>query len=402
MTLVPAVRPAGVPSPRRPVPPRGPSGAPVRSVCLYTCSFNPSGMGAHMLALAERYVATGLEVSVAYWPAPAADALMSRAADLGAHPVTTRHPRDPAYAGALEADLRALRPDVVHVHVGTGREDFGAARAARRAGVPAVVETLHLPWLMRDSRKLRRFQRSIRQVDRIVTVSERQAESYLRIGVPEDTLTTVPNGVPPRGAGPGRREARRRLDLAPDQPVVLTTGRLVDQKGHRYLVESLPEVVRSVPGVAVVVLGGGPLHDVLAQRAQDLGVAGALRLVGHRDDARELLDAADVYALPSVAEAMPLALIEAMDAGLPAVGTDIIGTSEVLQAGVTGLLVPPRRPRELGTALVRLLTDAGLRRRYGAAAKRRYDGRFTAVRMAEETLRVYDEALAARAVGSPA
>ena len=401
MTLVPALRAAGVPSQRRPH--AASRRRLVRSVCLYTCSFNPSGMGAHMLTLAEHYVAAGLGVTVAYWPAPAADALMSRAADLGATPLPTRHPRDPAYAEDLGTVLRHHRPDVVHVHVGTGREDFGGARTAERAGVPAVVETLHLPWLLRDSRRVPGFLRTLREVDRVITVSERQAESYVRIGVPRATVTTVPNGVPPRGPGPGRDQARRRLGIGPDQPVVLSTGRLVDQKGHRYLVACVPDLLRAFPTAVVVVVGGGPLHDVLAEQAAALGVAHAVRLVGHRTDARELLDAADVYALPSVAEAMPLALIEAMDAGLPAVGTDIIGTSEVVEDGETGLLVPPRDPRALGEALLRLLGDPALRQRYGSAARRRYRTRFTAVRMVEETLQVYDAALVeASALGSPA
>lgn len=379
---------------RTAVPLTGGSGA-VRSVCLYTCSFNPSGMGAHMLALAEQYAASGVEVSVAFWPAPAAEALMSRAGDLGARLLQTPHPRDPTYADALAAAFRRVAPDVVHVHVGTGREDFGGARVARRAGVPAVVQTLHLPWLLRDTRKVPSFLGTLEAVDRVLTVSERQADSYVRIGVPASAITTIVNGVPPRGPGPGRDEARRRLGLRPEQPVVLTTGRLVDQKGHRYLVDCVPDLVAEVPDAAVVVIGGGTLQDPLARRAESLGVADTVRLVGHREDARALLDAADVYVLPSVAEAMPLALLEAMDAGLPAVGTGIIGTSEVLEDGVTGLLVPPRDPRALGAALLELLGDPALRRRFGSAARLRFRSRFTAERMAEQTLRVYDEALVA-------
>jgi glycosyltransferase involved in cell wall biosynthesis len=394
MTLVPARRSAGLPQMRRPPVASRPA---VRSVCLYTCSFNPSGMGWHMLALAEEYVAAGLDVSVAFWPAPAAEALMSRAAGLGATLIRTPHPRDPAYADELTAAFGAVGPDVLHVHVGTGREDFGGARAAKRAGVPAVVETLHLPWLMRDSRRVPGLLRTLREVDRIVTVSERQAQTYRRIGVPATAMTTIRNGVPPRGPGrvpgPGRDEARRRLGLGPDQPVVLTTGRLVDQKGQRYLVDAVPALVSAVPDLAVVIVGGGPLEGALRHQAEELGVGGAVRLAGHREDARTLLQAADVYALPSLAEAMPLALLEAMEAGLAAVGTAIIGTDEVLEDGATGLLVPPRDPRALGDALLRLLRDPALRRTYGAAARRRYETCFTARRMAEQTLQVYDEAL---------
>src|SRR4051794_7227256 len=178
MTLIPARRPSRL-SPRRlaPVVARR---RPLRSVCLYTCSYNPSGMGAHMLALTEQYVAEGLDVSVVFWPAPAAEAMMSRAADLGARLVRTPHPRDPAYADQLTAGIRALRPDLVHVHVGTGREDFGGARAAKGAGVRVVVQPLPLPWLLRDTRKVPPFLRTLREVDRIVTVSDWQAESYAR------------------------------------------------------------------------------------------------------------------------------------------------------------------------------------------------------------------------------
>src|SRR3712207_6221261 len=267
MTLVPAPPSAGLPRQRRPRVAAGRRRA--RSVCLYTCSFSPSGMGAHMLALTEQYVARGLDVSVAFWPAPAAEALMSRAADLGARLVRTPHPRDPAYADELAAALRAISPDVVHGHVGTGREDFGGARVAKRAGVPAVVQTLHLPWLLRDDRRVPGLLRTLRPVDRLITVSRLQADTYARIGVPARSMTTIPNGVPPRGPGPGRAEARRRLGLATDRPVVLTTGRLVDQKGHPYLVDAVPALVAGHPAVAVVLLRGGGLQDQLPPPGPD-------------------------------------------------------------------------------------------------------------------------------------
>src|SRR3712207_2475079 len=152
MTLVPAPPSAGLPRQRRPRVAAGRRRA--RSVCLYTCSSNPSGMGAHMLALAEQYAAAGLDVSAAFWPAPASEALLGHAADLGATLMRPPHPRDPAYADDLDGVLRAVAPAVLHVHVGAGREDFGGARAGKRAGVPAVVQALHLPWLLRDTRRI--------------------------------------------------------------------------------------------------------------------------------------------------------------------------------------------------------------------------------------------------------
>lgn len=367
----------------------------VRSVCLYTCSFNPSGMGVHMLALAERYLAEGVAVSVMFWPAPRAEDMMARAERLGVRLLRTPHPRDPAYAESVISALRADLPDVFHIHVGTGREDFGGARAARAAGVPAVVETLHFPWRLRLKHYRRPFFSSLDAVDQLVTVSEAQKATYARIGVPAESLVTVPNGVSARAPGPGREEARRRLGLRPEQQVVMTVGRLAVMKGHRYLLECLPELRRRFPDVAVVVLGSGHLEGQLAQQAERLGVADVVLLPGHRDDARELLAAADVFVLPSLHEGMPMVILEAMDAGLPVVATSVIGTTEVVQDGRTGRLVPPADAGALGAALVEVLADDQLRARWARAGRRLHRDRFTSGRMAQETLAVYDAVLAA-------
>ena len=366
------------------------------SVCLYTPSYDPSGMGVHMLALAEEYVGAGVDVTVMYWPAPRAEALLGRARELGATPVRTPHPRDPSYGDEVTAALRDLAPDVFHVHVGTGREDFGGARAARAAGVPVVVETLHLPWAMRNRRKRASFFRSIEAVDALITVSEAQRTTYERIGVPPELITTVANGVVLRGAVPSRAEARRRLGLDPQARVVMTVGRLVTMKGQLHLVDAVPALRRRVPDVQVVVVGDGHLRPALERRVGDLGVEEAVHLVGHRDDARELLQAADVFVLPSLREGMPLGLLEAMEAGLPAVATRVVGTTEVVEDGVTGLLVPPADPVALGAALAALLEDDVGRARMAAAARRRFHHRYTAAHMAADTMAVC--AAAGRAV----
>jgi len=356
-------------------------------------------MGAHLLALAEQYVAEGQRVTVMFWPAPEAEAMMTRAAGIGARLIRTPHPRDPAYGDAVVAALRVDLPDVFHAHVGTGREDFGGARAARAAGVPAVVETLHLPWRIRSKHKRRSLFTSLDAVDQVITVSEGLRSTYARIGVHEATMVTVPNGVSPRGAGPGRAEARRRLGLGPDQLVVMTVGRLVVMKGQRHLLDCLPELRCRFPEVVTVMVGSGNLRDSLADQAERLGLTDAVRLVGHRDDARDLLDAADVFVLPSLTEGMPMAILEAMDAGLPVVATRIIGTTEVVEDGSTGRIVPPADPAALGSALGELLGDEEQRARWGLAGRRLYRRRHTSARMAEQTLDVYDAVLAAAPAG---
>jgi glycosyltransferase involved in cell wall biosynthesis len=248
-----------------------------RSICLYTPSFDPSGMGAHMLDLAEQYVQAGAEVSVMCWPTPPGRRVLARAERAGAHTFATTHPRDPRFAPTIVDFLTARPADVFHVHVGTGRENFDGARAARRAGVPVVVQTQHLPWLLTDTRKRVPFFEGIEPVDRLIAVSAAQRATYENIGVPTELLSTVPNGVRPRGPGPGRDEARRRLRLRPDQPVVMTVGRLTVMKGQRYLVDSLPELLERFPDLAVVMVGDGHLRDGLAGRAAARGAGRAVR-----------------------------------------------------------------------------------------------------------------------------
>jgi glycosyltransferase involved in cell wall biosynthesis len=350
-------------------------------------------MGVHMLALGRHLREAGIAVTLAYWPADAAESLFGRAGALGLHPVRTPHPRDPAYARELRALLRDVQPQVLHVHVGTGREDFGGARAGRAAGVPAVVETLHLPWLLHARWKREAFLRSIAQVDRLILVSAAQQATYARIGVPPSAMTVVANGVVPRGPGPGRVAARHALGLDPGRPVIITVGRLAVQKGQRHLVAAMPTVLQQWPEAVAVIVGEGAEHDALRQQSERLGVAHAVRLLGQRADARALLDAADLFVLPSLEEGMPMALLEAMDARLPVVATRVIGTTEVVEDDVTGRLVPSRDPAALAQAITDLLADPALRQRLAEAGNALFRRRFTAARMTTETLAVYRETL---------
>jgi glycosyltransferase involved in cell wall biosynthesis len=360
------------------------------AVCLYTPSYDPSGMGGHMVDLAAEY-ASHADVTLMAWPTTAGQRLLDAAAQVGATPVALPHPRDRAFAGAVVQRLRDAPVDVFHGHVGTGREDFDGARAARRAGVPTVVQTLHLPWQLGSHKHRVPFFSSLRPLDRVLTVSAGQRRTYERIGVRPELLRTVPNGIRARGQGPGRSAARRALGLRDDQPVLLTVGRLVAQKGHRTLVAAVPALAARFPDVAVVVLGSGPLHEPLVRQAAELGVAQHVHLPGFRADARQLLDAADVFALPSRQEAMPLAALEAMDARLPVVATRVDGSTEVVVDGVTGRLVRRDDPAALAGALGDLLADSGLRAAYGAAGHERFRSRYTSARMAEQTLDVYRE-----------
>jgi glycosyltransferase involved in cell wall biosynthesis len=364
-----------------------------RSLCVYTPSADPSGMGAHMLDLVAEYVGTA-EVSLMARACSRADWLLAGAAELGARTLPLPSPRDPRFGRLVTEFLRAHPAEVFHCHVGTGCEDWDGVRLARAAGCPAVVQTQHLPFLVSHPRKRRAYHHAIEGVDRLIAVSEGLRRTYERIGVPPELLVTVANGVAPPPGHLSRTEARRILGLAPDRPVVLTIGRLTHMKGQWHLIDAVPALAARFPDLAVVLLGDGPLRGSLADQAAGLGISEHVVFAGHRPDARQLLAAADVFVLPSRHEGMPLVALEAMAAGLPVVATRVIGSAEVVDDGVTGALVRPGDPAALGAAVARLLTSPALRRRQGAAGRRRYEAGFTRRRMAVETAEVYESVLA--------
>jgi glycosyltransferase involved in cell wall biosynthesis len=370
-----------------------------RSICLYTPSAEPSGMGAHMLDLVAEYV-TSADVSIMFRPTASGRRLLDAAAALGARTVSLPSPRDPGFGPAIAGFLAERPVDVFHVHVGLGWEGWDGARVARAAGCPAVVQTVHQPYLLSHPRKRRRWLHAVEPVDRLIAVSAAVQRTYERIGAAPDRFCMVPNGVGPRECRLGRARARERLGLDLDQPVVLTVGRLAPMKGHRHLIDAVPQLAARFPRLAVVVLGEGTLRGALTRQLADLGVADRVCLAGHRPDARLLLDAADVFVLPSLHEGMPLVALEAMEAGLPVVATDVIGTSEVVVHGRTGALVRPGDARGLAAAIGALLADPDRGRRLGAAGRCRYLAFFTRERMAADTWAVYDRALRTAGAGA--
>ncbi len=226
----------------------------------------------------------------------------------------------------------------------------------------------------------RRFRRMayrwiLRRCDAVVAVSRDVAVSLLQeVGMREDDVTrlvVVPNGVPLPDPLPPvrRRELRERYGCGPDDILVLAAGRHSEQKNFRALVEAFPLVLERAPRCRGVVAGEGPLRTRHQHHAARLGVAEALEFPGNVGDLTDLMQAADLFVLPSLWEGLPLVLLEAMACGLPVVGSRIKGIEDVVEDGVHGLLVPPDDPPALARAIAALATDPDRRRRLGNAAR---------------------------------
>jgi glycosyltransferase involved in cell wall biosynthesis len=283
--------------------------------------------------------------------------------------------------GLFEA-LRARRPDVVHAH--RYKETILGTMAARALGIRAVVSTVHGFPSEEGYRGLARYKMQLnlwlerRVTDRhhrtVVAVSQDMAAALRRrLRVP---VALIPNGVPlpdgdPGGALPERGAVRAALGLDAADVVLGTAGRLVPVKGLDTLLAAMGEVVAVAPRARLVILGDGPLMSALRGRASALGLDGRVRFAGHVPDVRPYLRAMDVFVLPSYAEGLPMALLEAMAAALPVVATAVGGVPEVVRDGGEGLLVPPGAPAALAGALLRLVADPDSRAAMGARGRAR-------------------------------
>lgn len=292
--------------------------------------------------------------------------------------------------------LRGDRLDLLH---SMDTDDDPAALAARWAGVRCVLTTYHVDSSY-DTRGIRqslgpRLLERITDacVSRAIAVSHATKRDRLRrTGIAPGRVLTVHNGVDTEAFRRRRStaEARARLGLPADGRVYLGgVGRLHEHKGFEFLIRALALLAAEVPNVQVVLAGSGPLDDSLARLAQRLGVAERVHFLGQCADVRGVLEALDVFLLPSLCEALPYALLEAMAVGLPAVSTRVGGVPEVVVPGETGFLVPPRDAGAIAAALRPLLDAPELRQRLGGAARERVVRHFQERDMVRRTLQVY-------------
>jgi glycosyltransferase involved in cell wall biosynthesis len=216
-------------------------------------------------------------------------------------------------------------------------------------------------------------------------------------GVEEARTVTVHVGVDvDRAARTEALNVRAAFWLPHDAPVVCNVGALVPSKGHRYLVEAAALVVRDVPDARFVILGEGELRPALEHQVRELHLERHVFLPGFRADVLALLKTVDLFAMSSVAEGLAVSLLDAMAVETAIVATEAGGIPEVVVAGETGLLVPPRNPQAMAVALVRLLRDGHERARMARAGLARVRERFSLERMIRDTVTVYERTLAER------
>jgi glycosyltransferase involved in cell wall biosynthesis len=274
--------------------------------------------------------------------------------------------------------LREIGADVAHTHNTSGF--IWGGLGILLAGTRRWVHTEH-GRAFPDSRRRMLAERILSyRADAVVGVSSESTADLRRwVGVSAAKLQTIPNGVPAaRIPTPDRAGARAALGIGPDVPVIGTLARLVPEKGVDRLLRVFAQVRASIPNALLVVCGDGVEQAALDAQASALGIRSSVQFLGMRLDATRLLAAFDVFALTSIREGLPMALLESLAASVPIASMDVGGVARAVRHEVTGVLVPPGDEDALATALVELLRDPARRARLGAEGRRIFLDEFTA------------------------
>jgi len=304
-------------------------------------------------------------------------------------------PDDAIAVGALAAHLAELRPDVIHNHMFRA-ETVGTRAAMALAEIghrrPYVVSTVHSSRVRSEEDRdlLRQLTPHMDQVIAVSRMIEAKLENEGRTAAP---VRLIYNGVDlsrydhtePCCTLP------EEYGMEPGSQIVGVVARLEPEKGHATLIEAWPQVLRAVPDAYLLIVGEGSRREALEAQARDMRVAHRVVFTGRRDDVPSVTAALDVAVLPSYREAQGLSILEAMALSRPVVASNVGGIPEMIEDGVTGLLVPPHDADGLARSISRLLLDHPLADTLARAGHDLVHDRFCVELMVSEIQAIYDE-----------
>jgi glycosyltransferase involved in cell wall biosynthesis len=289
-----------------------------------------------------------------------------------------------------------FRYDIVHVHSATF-SGFTAALMGPSLRKPTIMKVMG-SGISSDLRRMQeglipgssRMVKCLCRVDRVICLNQKAEMECLSVGFRPEQIVRIANGLPiPEVRHSQSRQVQTFVDA-------IFVGRLSPEKNPLLILEALSSL-QHVPGgehIRVRFLGTGPQLAELEKNKQEMGLNGKVQLIGRVDNVFSHLRHADIFVLPSLAEGMSNALLEAMAHRLPCIVTEIPGNVELIRHGETGLLVKPNDPLQLAHALIRLAGDAALRERLGRAARAMVEEHFNIDKISDSYVELYRTLLA--------
>jgi len=269
---------------------------------------------------------------------------------------------------------RLMKKKQIHVvRTHRYRSNLYGRLAAFLAGVPVIIASVHDNYRT-DKRPKRRIMNRIlsKITDKIVAVSENVKEDIIRYdSIDPSKIEVIPNGIDVERFNPEKNttDIRKEFSLEEDDIVIGFIGRIVPAKGLEYLLNALPYLKEEFKSIKLLIVGEGSLVEELKERAKKNNILDNILFIGRRRDIPEILASINIFVMPSIAEGLPNALLEAMAMGKPIVTTEVGGIPEIVKNGFNGLLVPPRDTLSLSKAIKELISNDRLAAKLGQAAR---------------------------------
>ncbi len=285
--------------------------------------------------------------------------------------------------------LRRERVALIHAH------EFSAILCgwivAMLAGVPFVA-TVHGKNYFWEKLRRRVTYRLVSRYGTMVVVSQDLKRFVCdKVGVAEKRVEVIYNGVAPAPTVTDEeaQKCKAELGISGCYPVLGVVGSLYPVKGHRFLLQAMPEILGRWPKARLLVIGRGELEVALKEQVEQLAIGANVHFLGMRQDVPRLLSLLDVFVLPSLSEGLSLALLEAMASGKPVVATLVGGNPELIDHGRTGFLVQPEDAKDLAANLMKLLSDPGMMQQFGRQAPERVRQHFSMGQMVDQYRDLY-------------
>jgi len=238
-------------------------------------------------------------------------------------------------------------------------------------------------------------------VDRYIAISNAIREVLVRDGIPRHKISMVHSGVDPArleqdagGSGSDRgRSVRQEFGLDGQNIMIGAVAHFAWHKGLEYLVDAVPLIVKELPRARIFLVGEGSLEQEIRARVAQRGAGGNIVFTGFRNDVPDVLDALDIFVMPSVMEGLCTSILDALVCKKPVVASRVGGIPEIIEHEKTGLLVPPRDPASLAAAIIRLAKEKELADKLAAKGCRKVKEEFSVKAMVRGTLKVYEDLL---------
>lgn len=288
------------------------------------------------------------------------------------------------------------------VHTATSKAGFLGRLAAYLTGVPIILHTVHeLPQNSTQNVFLRWFYRKLetiaaRWTEHIITVSNPNYNQIMLDGITSSQkITLIHNGIniTKYDLKVDVSAKKKELGIPINAKVIGTVGRLEIPKGHKYLLQAIPLILQKIPNTMFLIIGDGMLREQLENTVKQIGLEKNVIFTGFREDLIEIMRTFDLFCLPSLWEGFGVVIAEAMACGLPVVASNVGGIPDVVENGVTGMLVLPKNVTELAETMIFLLNNPMQAQDMGQKGKERVKSLFTKERMLEKTWEVYQNCL---------